>query len=366
MKSTRQNLFEIELQNNIDFDIKRKGYSYLFESMGYPNVVFNFTKGFIDVCSAQIKQTRFESTSETYTQKDFKSNIPFIENFQIAIDMRIDDGDSGSKGGFSDLDSKMYMKNGEILLYPVIEIYVHGKSIDDLKNELFSAICHEMTHGYSEYMTLKSDKAVENYISFESTNALYGISVSTLMFLSNNKTQIKYYRNNSFLNDRPDSWESIFSRISYFVSEPEKRAQISELRHELESKSQTIRDSKSASNAIINSNVYKIYKWLNDNIDYFINTIIDKKFDNLHKGIIRSFNNVFDKKYESIEKIIKYFDNIRNSYNRFFINRSGKVVQDIMDQNMAMSGHVDKNINFSMKDIFNKAEELESTGGHKF
>ena len=352
-------IFEFELKNQINFTISRRGYGKLFEKLGYPEDVLNFTKGFIEKTVNQIKSTtESKGSSVTYNESDFVSNVPFIEKYKITIDMSIESGDSDSGGGFSDADSIMYIKEGKLFLYPVIHIFAHGESRIELKNEVFSSIGHEMTHGYSEYMMLKSKfKTIKPLLDLYGEE---GISVAMLFLSTNDKTETKYYRNNNIMNNPGNSFDDPFSRIAYIVSEPERRAQISELRHELDAKSRGIIDSESAVREIMNSNVYKNnYRLLNDNINEFIDLITDDEYNGIYHLIIKSFNKVFDKKYNSVGKIASYLDNLRNEYNMFFMNRSGKIVQDIIDNNMSMNGKVDHSRRTRMKDAFDKAIEIE-------
>lgn len=347
--------FGFELKKHIDFEISTRGYGRLFETLGYPEDVLKFTRGFIDKTVAQIKNTsKDKGTSVVYTEKDFICEIPFIERYTISVDLKMEDGEPYSEGGFSDRDSVMYFKDGDIFLYPVIHIYAYGESRTELKNEIFSSVGHEMTHGYSEYMILKP-QALSLHVSGNNK-----ASVAMLFLLKNDKTQAEYYKNIKTINNPRNSFDRPFSMMAYIVSEPERRAQISELRHELENVSASIIDSESATLSVLNSAVYKNnYKLLNDNVDTYINLISDEKYNDIHHIILKSFNNVFNKNYDNVKKVAVFLNNIRNDYNRFFMNRSGKIVQDIIDNNVAMSGMANCRYGFTMKGAFEQEIDIE-------
>ena len=351
-------IFKLEMKNHLDFEISQRGWLPLFEKLGYPTHVLDFTRGLIEIVKQQIRDTsETNTTCVTYTEKDFKSNIPFIENYSIKIDMSIKQGESDSNGGFSDKKSFIYIKGDNLLLYPVITISAHGKTKFDLKREVFSTIGHEMTHGYAEYMTLKSRfDIIRELVEHAGGKA----SVGTLMMATKDRTSERYRNSIRFITTPFSSFDQSFGDIAYISSEPEKRAQMSELRHELELKSDAIVDSQSATEAIVSSNVYrKTYKVLNDQIDIFIDLFLDEGNKHMTGTFIRSFNRVFGKKYDNLEKIIRFLNNIREDYNRFFMNRSGKIVQDIIDNNGVMDGYVDRGSIMGFSEALSEIKELE-------
>ena len=179
------------------------------------------------------------------------------------------------------------------------------------------------------------------------------------MLAVKDKTEMEYYINNNFLANPLSSFDKIFARMAYISSEPERRAQISELRHELELKRDKIKDSESATQAVMDSSVYdRNYTWLNDKIDETINIVIDNKNRHLYGMIIRSFNRVFNKNYNNVDKIVVYLNNIRNEYNIFFMKKSMKIVQDIIDMHIAASGYVNKRSTCSFQEALDEANSL--------
>ena len=351
-------IFEFELKNHIEFELQGRNCRRLFEKLGYPTDVFDFSKGFIEIVKKQIRNTQTgKKQTITYTEKDFKSNIPFIEKYKITIETSIENGETGSEGGFNDKESVIYLHNGNLFLYPVIHIEAYSEDKFELKNEIFSSVGHELTHGYSEYMTLKSKrKLIENLLLSSDNNS---VSVVTLMLAVKDKTEMEYYINNNFLANPLSSFDKIFARMAYISSEPERRAQISELRHELELKRDKIKDSESATQAVMDSSVYdRNYTWLNDKIDETINIVIDNKNRHLYGMIIRSFNRVFNKNYNNVDKIVVYLNNIRNEYNIFFMKKSMKIVQDIIDMHIAASGYVNKRSTCSFQEALDEANSL--------
>ena len=133
--------FEFEMQRQIGFEMSRKGYSNLFEKLGYPEKVLEFTRGFVDKIIDQIRKTSSgNKTSVEYTENDFESCIPFVEKYRITVNVKIKNGDDCSEGGFNGKDSKIYIKNGLMFLYPVVDVDVYGDSRIELKNNLFSVI----------------------------------------------------------------------------------------------------------------------------------------------------------------------------------------------------------------------------------
>ena len=166
-------IFEFELKNHIEFELQGRNCGRLFEKLGYPTDVFDFSKGFIEIVKKQIRNTQpGKKQTITYTEKDFKSNISFIEKYKITIETSIENGETGSEGGFNDKESVIYLNNGNLFLYPVIHIEAYSEDKFELKNEIFSSVGHELTHGYSEYMTLKSKrKFIENLLLSSDNNS---------------------------------------------------------------------------------------------------------------------------------------------------------------------------------------------------
>ena len=351
--------FEFDLKNQIEFEINCRNYRYIFEKLGYPEYVLDFTRGFIQKVIRQIKETDFDCpTSRTYTEKDFESDIPFIEEYEIGINLSLANDNFSSYGGLRDAQSKIYLRDGNLMIKPVIEISIIAEDRVSLRNETFSTIGHEMTHAYSEYMTLKSKR--DKLFPLLSAIGEDGTSIALAFISVGGRTEKKYYRNNNFLRHPSNSFDETFAMIAYTISEPERRAQMSELRHELENKSSMIRDSKSAVDALINSKVYEnTYKALNDVIDEFLNLITDKDYKIIFNVAIKSFNRVFEKNYKNIGDIVRFLINIREEYNRFFRNRSGKVIQDILDNNISMEGSYIKPRKLDIKAVFDEILELE-------
>lgn len=351
--------FEFDLKNQIEFEINCRNYRYIFEKLGYPEYVLDFTRGFIQKVIRQIKETDFDCpTSRTYTEKDFESDIPFIEQYEIGINLSLANDNFSSYGGLRDAQSKIYLRGGNLMIKPVIEISIIAEDRVSLRNETFSTIGHEMTHAYSEYMTLKSKR--DKLFPLLSAIGEDGTSIALAFISVEGKTEKKYYRNNNFLRHPSNSFDETFAMIAYTISEPERRAQMSELRHELENKSSMIRDSKSAVDALINSKVYEnTYKALNDVIDSFLNIVTDENYKIIFNVAIKSFNRVFEKNYKNIGDIVRFLINIREDYNRFFRNRSGKVIQDILDNNISMEGSYIKPRKLDIKAVFDEILELE-------
>ena len=351
--------FEFDLKNQIDFEISCRNYSYIFEKLGYPEYVLDFTRGFIQKVIRQIKETDFDCpTSRTYTEKDFESDIPFIEEYEIGINLSLANDNFSSYGGLRDAYSKIYLRKGNLMIKPVIEISIIAENRVGLRDETFSTIGHEMTHAYSEDMTVKSK--IDRLFPLLSTIGEDDISIALAFISIEDKTEKKYYRNNNFLSNPSSSFDEVFAMIAYTISEPERRAQMSELRHELENKSSLIRDSKSAVDILINSKVYKDrYKRLNDDIDEFLSLIAGEDYKMIFNVIVKSFNRVFEKSYKNIEDIVRFLINIREDYNRFFRNKSGKVLQDILDNNISMEGSYIKPRKLDIKAVFDEILDLE-------
>ena len=101
------------------------------------------------------------------------------------------------------------------------------------------------------------------------------------------------------------------------------------------------------------------YKTLNDDIDRFLNTITDENYKIIFNAAIKSFNRVFEKNYKNIGDIVRFLINIREDYNRFFRNRSGKALQDILDNNISMKGSYIKPRKLDIKAVFDEILELE-------
>lgn len=353
--------FAFEFKNHIDFETSRRPYGVLLEKSGCPSEVLDFTKEFINVVVDQIKQTSEDDTVErTYTEKDFPSNIPFVEEYSITIETAI--GDDSEDGVAENSNTKLYVRDGRLFIKPVISVSVSARSRIAIKNKVFSTIGHEMTHFYSYYKKLDNKISMSDREWMEKTGST-DISVTDMFFRTKDREYNDYYKNNLFLSGDGTvfGYEKMFSTIYYITSYSERKAQISELRHDLETIAGTVRGSESATRAITGTFAYEnYYEGLNNMVDIIVSYLADEGNSDFKKRLlVLSFNNVFKKKYKDKEHVAVFLHRLRNEYNKYFMTRAVKIAQDILDQNMAKNGNVSVR---KMKSFSDTVKELDEIG----
>lgn len=355
-------LFKDLFKRTIDFDLRNRRYWFMLEKNGYPEPIFEFSKDFMKIAGKQIDKLSKDNPTikKKYEEDDLQLRAtPFIPFISIELTTTLSDK-MDIKGAFDASKSSIGItEKGEFRLAPVITISVSGTSLSAIKSDVFKAVGHEMTHAYSIFMTLKH-KIEKNRSAIESVPfaELDGMKFYVMAYLFYAYDDLTNHRNSHVhdqMEDVRNKVEEFFAYAAYLVSDGEQRAEMTELRNELETKKNKITDAASATRAILDSDVYK-YKYL-PVFDTFgqLRLALDNfpKGDPRHKiietYIIYEFNKVVapmifktpGKKVTNVNTAIKYLIRITENYRKLFIEKGSRMCQEIIDKRMS-SSYIDR------------------------
>ena len=305
-----------ELRNHIIYefyaDLPNRE-NILMESRGIVSGLHDVVKAICEEMSGQIWETCSvgSETTEMYCGDVSDLNLStFFRNYTVHLTTVYDEGKtrySGSlliRDSFSDVD-------GGVVCHPVIEFTVYGNDASDMARTIVFAIGHELTHAFNDYQYANKNGLTKQDIinNFRHDQSYNSITASKQSQVQNEKA---------------------IANLLYLTNRMERNAYIAQLKQELESVKDTINDSTSAWNAVLNTESYKKFK----QIERVYEQLVSGKLSNLAKEQVMGFTNkILGKSFVNYERVERFYTNIWNKWKKKYLTTASKIVYDIFEEN---------------------------------
>ena len=195
---------------------------------------------------------------------------------------------------------------------------VSGKNIYECGNTFCVGIGHELTHAYDLWLyAVKNNKHPLNSI------------------LNNKYNNISNARNG---NIDTNNLRAVADML-YTLNKMERNAYIAQLKQELNTNKDKIKDMKSAYNLIYKSFSYQKIKGLENNI----NIILNLKNKSTQNGILQSLNTIMKTNFTTWNQVKKYFLNRWLKWKNKYLSTAAKIAYDIYAENNVIINDINMN-----------------------
>ena len=306
----------LELKNHIIYEFYAglpNRENILMESRGVVSGLHEVVKAICEEMSDQIWETCSigEETTKTYTGDVSDFNLStFFRNYTVHLTTMYDEGKTRYGGSLLMQDSFSDVEGG-VICHPVIEIVVHGNDASNMFRTIVFAIGHELTHAFNGYQYANKNGLVKQDII---NNFRHDQNYSSIDTSKQSKVQN----------------EKVIASLLYLTNRMERNAYIAQLKQELESVKDTIKDSTSAWNAVLNTESYKKFK----QIERVYEQLTSGTLSNLAKEQVMGFTNkILGKSFVNYKRIENFYTNIWSKWEKKYLLTASKIVYDIFEKN---------------------------------
>lgn len=254
-------------------------------------------------------------TNEVYSGELKKFGLAsFFKEYRISLSVSYDDADVKYSGGLSIEKSFIDTKNGVVCL-PDINLYVSGNNPSKIMRVISFCLGHELTHAYNlfEYARKNGLTTTDISKSYDKQRYMDIIAAKTSPGLQN---------------------ERAVGHILYNLNRMERNAYIAQLKQELESVADRITDSKSAWHAVLNSESYKKFQNLENNI----NLILSPDVSDIAKSeLIHYTNRTAGKNFKSYEQLQRFYARYWETWKKKYLTMAAKVAYDVFEKHNHMT-----------------------------
>lgn len=295
-----------ELNHHIITEFARN-YNYsvvLNEEHGYINNIDEVIEYFKELVSPQIELAFADKPEMVRRTYDDKITVKaFFEYYKLNITFEPSDKTAYS-GGM--LPSSVYVHpiKGEWVCVPDIKLIIKANNAINAMKTFSFCIGHELTHCY-DLLEYAKETGQDPWYSID-RNKYFAIQKS---------------RNNSIQQNAKAT-----ANILYRLNRMERNAYIAQLRQELLDRKDEIKDSASATEAIKNTESYKNFAYLENNIIYGICNVKDKA---LQKGLIQYLNDNMGTKFTTYNQLKKYYLDRWQKWKNKYLSTASKIAYDI-------------------------------------
>ena len=299
-----------ELKHHIITEFARNYSStaVLKEEHGYINNIDSVIEYFKAIVEPQVELVFSDETYEDSASRTYKDKInikTFFEYYNLRVTFEYSKTTSSYKGGASPKSVYVHPIKGQWACAPDIELTIIApNTIKAMKNFSF-AIGHELTHCYDLLQYAKE------------TNQDPWYSLNRNRYFDIQKTYTYGIGN-----------EKAAANILYHLNRTERNAYIAQLKQELLDNKEQIKDSKSAFDAIKNTESYKKFLYLERNI----NAIMNLTDTQTQQNLIKYLNGIMNKKLTTYNQLKKYYLNRWQKYKNKYLATASKIVHDIYTQ----------------------------------
>lgn len=299
---------ENELKHHIITEFARNYTSpaVLKEEHGYINNIDAVIEYFKTLVEPQVKLV-FGDTPGNSVSKTYKNKIninTFFEYYNLDITFEYSKT-SSYKGGAAPKSVYVHPIKGEWVCVPDIELtIIASNGIKAMKNFSF-AIGHELTHCY-DLLQYAKETNQDPWYSID-RNRYFDIRTKHMYGIGNEKAS---------------------ANILYLLNRMERNAYIAQLKQELLNNKEQIKDSKSAFDAVKNTESYK--KFLN--LEYNMNVIMNLTDEETQQNLIKYLNDIMHKKFTTYNQLKKYYLNRWQKWKYKYLTTASKIVHDIYTQ----------------------------------
>lgn len=309
---------KFELKNHIIYEFyagSPNKENILFETRGVVNGLNQVVKAICEKIEPQAKRTCSSGKDITKAYIGTLSKIglsSFFDKYSIIITTEYSAGNNKYAGGFYPIRS-LYDTNKGVVCSPEISLSVSGMDPDDIMNIIRFAIGHELTHAYN---LVKYARKTGSNVQEVMDNYLYKQHYRDIKHVTNSRT----------------GNAKAVGNILYNLNRMERNAYLAQLKQELEAKSDAIKDSKSAWQAVLDSESYKKFKNLEKNISIMCGFVSDDVKDE----ILKATNDITGKNFKNYEQVKKYYVAYWNVWKKKYLSTAAKIAYDVFDENNVM------------------------------
>ena len=288
----------------------------LFETRGVVNGLNKVIRAMCDEIIPQAENTckTGKSIIHSYSGKVSDMGLSsFFDYYTLEVTTRYSDNKNDYRGGFYPAKSLVDDVEEGVICLPVIELSVGGTNPSEILNTLRFAIGHELTHAYNLLSYARKNKLTVREVM---DNYLYGQHYS----------DIKRIEKNSYGNTYA------IANVLYHLNRMERNAYIAQLKQELEAKSDVITDSKSAWQAVLESESYKKFK----NLEINISTICGNLSKGTKEELLQATNDVTGKGFKTYKQLKKYYAAYWNTWKKKYLSMAAKIAYDVFEENNVM------------------------------
>lgn len=299
---------ENELKHHIITEFARNYTSpaVLKEEHGYINNIDAVIEYFKTLVEPQVKLV-FGDTPGKPVSKTYKNKIninTFFEYYNLDITFEYSKT-SSYKGGTAPNSVYFPPTKGEWVCVPNIELTIFASNgIKAMKNFSF-VIGHELTHCYDLLQYAKETNQDPWYSIHR--NRYFDLRRKHMYGIGNEKAS---------------------ANILYLLNRMERNAYIAQLKQELLNNKEQIKDSKSAFDAVKNTESYR--KFLN--LEYNMNVIMNLTDEETQQNLIKYLNDIMHKKFTTYNQLKKYYLNRWQKWKYKYLTTASKIVHDIYTQ----------------------------------
>lgn len=313
-----------ELRNHIIYEFYAglpNRENILMESRGIVSGLHEVVKAICEEMSDQIWETCSvgDETTKTYSGdvRDFNLST-FFQSYIVHLTTIYDEGKTKYSGGLLIPDSFSDAKDG-IICHPIIELTVTGSDSLDMGRTIMFSIGHELTHAFNDYQ-------------YASKNGL------TKEDIINNICDRQNYDSITTTKQSRVQNEKAVANLLYLLNRSERNAYIAQLKEELESVKDKIKDSTSAWNAVLSTASYKKFK----QIERVYMQLMSESLSNSSKEqVIRTTNKILGKSFVDYGRVKRFYTNIWSKWKKKYLTTASKIVYDIFkENNLMMDGNM--------------------------
>lgn len=292
-----------ELEHHVIVEFKRHNTVpvLLKETHGYINDIDDIVEYFKNLVEQQIIRL-YSGNKELITKSyDGKINIKtFFKYYKINVTFEKSEKSDYLCGILP--KSIFQSSNGNWECIPEINMTIKAKNSTNAMNIFSFSIGHELTHGYDLLLYAKKT----NQDPWYSIDRNRYFNISKEMRLGVGNTQASAY-------------------ILYRLNRMERNAYIAQLKQELLSMKDNIKDAKSAIEAIKKTNSYNKFLDIEKNIGIILT--IDKK--EVQEGLLSDLNNIMNKNFINYNQLVKYYSNRWRKWKQQYLSQASKIAYDI-------------------------------------
>ena len=236
---------------------------------------------------------------KTYDDPSILNDVEtFFNNFNITLHTKIGD-ETEYRGGMSPSSLKYHYT---WYCEPLINLTITAPDIKNLANVLSFCIAHELTHCYN----------VLQYSIQTNQDVLPSLK-------KNRYFDIKDKENSIWQN------EKVLSHILYSLNRVERNAYLAQLRQELNAVKDKMTDDKAIFNLITNTESYKRFK----NIENNINILNKIKDEDVKTELTEYINNMMNKKFGTFNQTKKYLNGRWEKWKKAYLSKATKIAYDV-------------------------------------
>lgn len=295
---------DIELKHHIITEFARNFVPCLIlEEHGYISDIDELIEYFKKMVEGQIQLAFSDGIPETVT-REYKDKINFNTFFEYyKLNLKIVPSNVLSyKGGAAPKSVYVHPQKGEWVCVPDIELTINTNNALNAMKTFSFAIGHELTHCY-DLLQYAKETGQDPWYSLN-RNKYFDIRNNQIFGIGNNRA---------------------IAQMLYHLNKTERNAYIAQLRQELLSVKDKIKDSKTAIDAVKNTESYKKFISLENNINIIFG-ITDK---DVQTDLLSYTNDIMGKKFTTYNQLKKYYLNRWQKWKYKYLTTASKIVYDV-------------------------------------